>query len=128
MARIAQPRETAELKGAHKVHPERYRGEVPKSSMPVGDAPEDMREGAQAVWFEISTFAPAGVLTGADRFMLEMASNLLAQYREDPDEFAVGKYGHLISLLARFGLSPSDRTKLAMEAPKEKNPFESLNG
>ena len=127
MARIPQPREVAKLKGSDKLNPQRYTGEVPKCSMPVGDAPEDMLEGAQAVWFEICTFAPSGVITGADRFMLEMASNLLAEYRDDPVEFAVGKYGHLISLLARFGLSPSDRNKLAMEPPKEANPFEQMD-
>ena len=49
--------------------------------------------------------------------MLEMASNLLSEYRESPVEFPIGKYSHLIGCLARFGMSPSDRTKLGVEEP-----------
>ena len=39
MAGIRQPREIAELKGAHIKDPQRYKGEVPKSQMPIGQAP-----------------------------------------------------------------------------------------
>lgn len=126
MARHAQPREVAELKGAHKKDPQRYRGETPKANLPLGEAPDHMNGKAQSCWFELSTYALPGVLTGADRVMLEMASNLLAEYRVDPTEFSVGKYTHLIGLLARFGMSPADRQKLSVDKPKEDNPYENL--
>ena len=78
-----------------------------------------MGDDAQACWFEISSKAIDGVLTFADTLMLEVASNLLAEYRSSPVEFQIGKYTHLIGVLARFGMSPSDRTKLGVEKPKD---------
>ena len=123
MARHSQPREVAEIKGADKRNPQRYESEPPKSSLPLGDAPKHLSEAAQSCWFEISTYSVPGVMTGADRLMLEMASNLLAEYRTDPIGFAIGKYAHLIGLLARFGMSPADRQKLSIDKPKDENPF-----
>ena len=81
MARHAQPRELAELKGAIRKDPQRYRNDVPKSDLPVGDPPEDMSDAAKACWFEISAKAIPGVLTYADSNMVELASDLLAEYR-----------------------------------------------
>lgn len=123
MARHAQPREVAALKGATRRNPQRYRKEPPATDMPLGDAPPHMGDAARACWFEISTYAPRGVLKGADRLMLELTSNLLAEYRQSPTDFAVGKYTHLIGCLARLGMSPADRQKLGTEKPKEENEF-----
>ena len=127
MARLHKPMEAHKLAGADKAHPERYRKEVPKSKLPLGEAPEYMAEDAKACWFEISSLTIPGVMTGADRFMLEIASSLLAEFRRDPVEFAGGKYTHLISCLARFGMSPSDRTKLGVDATKPDNEFDNLD-
>lgn len=126
MARHRQPREVAELKGATKHDPQRYRKEPPVVDHELGTAPDHLSEKAKACWFEISTFAPKGVLKGADRFVLEITANLLSEYREDPKEFAVGKYTHMIGCMARLGLSPSDRQKLGTEKPPEGNPFEAF--
>lgn len=126
MARIKQPREIAILKGAHLKDPQRYEGEPPKSSLSIGEAPGHMGANAQSVWMEIQSVIVDGVLTATDRVMFETLCNLVAEYREDPKEFAVGKYSHLISCLARFGMSPSDRGKLAIEKPKEDDDFEVL--
>lgn len=124
MARHAQPREVAELKGSTRRNPQRYRKEPPAVDMPLGDAPAHMSEAARRCWFEISTYAPRGVLQGADRITLEVTSNLLAEYRMAPTEFAVGKYAHLIGCLARLGMSPADRQKLGTEKQQEGNPFD----
>lgn len=126
MARHANPAELQRLTGQDKVHPERYGKDVPKSDLPLGDAPDGLTEAAAACWFEISSFAIPGVLTAADRFVMEIAANLLAEYRADPPGFAVGKYTHLISCLARFGMSPSDRTKLGMAKQDDDDDFEPL--
>jgi len=127
MARIAQPREVAELKGQNKVHPERYRGKVPKSDSPLGNAPDRMTDEAKAIWFELESYAIPGVLTCADRYFMEFASNLIAEYREDVKGFAVGKYNHMYSALARLGMSPADRQKLAIDKPAEDNPYMNLD-
>lgn len=116
----------AELKGATKKNPQRYRGEVPKSEMAIGQAPDHMSKEAKSVWFEIESVVVPGILTAPDRLMMELLCNLVAEYRKDPDGFAVGKYNHIISCAARFGMSPSDRGKLAIEKPKDEDTFEML--
>jgi hypothetical protein len=80
---------------------------------------------AKVCWFELESLAPTGVLKGADRIALEALSNLLAEYRKNPPEFAVGKYTHLIGMLARLGMTPADRQKLGTEkASDEGNEFD----
>jgi phage terminase small subunit len=126
LARHAQPREVAVAKGALRKHPERYRKELPAVEYPVGEAPDHLSDAARACWFEIVTYAPVGVIKGADRITLETLSNLLAEYRENPREFAVGKYTHLIGCLARLGMTPADRQKLGTEKQKDDNPFDAF--
>lgn len=123
MARHSQPREVAALKGADKKNPQRYRAEVPKSVLPLGSAPEHLSEMAKAVWFELEAYAPAGVLAGSDRLMLETAAVLVAEFRENTKGFPASKMGHMIGVLARLGMSPSDRQKLGAEKTKEEDPF-----
>lgn len=124
MGKIAQPREVALLKGADRKHPERYKGKVPKAPTPLGNAPDHLSPAAQEVWFEIDTYGLPGVMTSADRFLLEVTCVLISEFRGDTDKFQVGKYGQLISCLGRLGLSPADRQKLATTKPDEENPFD----
>ena len=130
MARLALPRELQELKNTIKDNPQRYRNKVPKSKLPCGNPPKGMSEEAQECWFEISTKVIDGVLTFADTIMLELASDLLAEYRlvrsmslaeraEFKIRFSSTDKTILIGLLARFGMSPSDRTKLDIAPPKD---------
>jgi len=126
MARHAQPREVAELKGAHKKDPQRYRGKVVKSPYALGDAPARMSEEAKAAWFEISSYALPGVLTGADRLVMEVVSNLVAEYWRDPDEFTAAKHSVLKGHMATLGLNPSDRQKFVQTEDKQDNPYANL--
>ena len=129
MPRIAQPREVAELKGAHKRNPQRYRGEVVKHDMPVGDAPDHLSEGEKRCWFEIQSLSLPGVLTGADRIMLELAVELLAKKRgwiEGADGLSGVERSSLVNILARLGMSPADRQKFTTDAPDTDNPFANL--
>jgi phage terminase small subunit len=124
MARHPQPREVAELKGAVRHDPQRYRKELPEVVQPLGQAPEHLSEAAKAAWFEVESLAPVKVLKGADRIALELLANLIVEYRAAPSEFASRKYTVLISLLARLGMTPADRQKLGTEKPAEGNPFD----
>lgn len=128
MARIAQPREVAELKGAHKKDPQRYRGDVVKSGLPLGNAPDHLTEGEKKCWFELESYALPGVLTAADRIMLELAAELLCKRRrwDGGDGLSVGERSALISILARLGMSPADRQKFTTEEKKDSNPFANL--
>lgn len=124
MARHPQPREVAELKGATRHDPQRYRTELPEVVLPLGQAPEHLTEAAKKAWFEVEALAPSKVLKGADRIALELLANLIVEYRTAPSEFASRKYTVLISLLARLGMTPADRQKLGTEKPAEGNPFD----
>ena len=124
MARHAQPRELADLKGAGKKHPERYRNEVPQSEHDLGVPPDHMSAAAKEVWFELVTYALKGVLTGSDRLVLEVTSVLVAQFRADPEEMPAARLTQMVGCLARLGLTPADRQKLGTAKPAEGNPFD----
>jgi len=126
MARHRQPEALAKLKGADRKNPQRYDKETPTSDLPLGTAPEHMSDEAQKAWFELESYALKGVLTGADRFVMEVASSLLAEFRSAPTDFKAAKYSHLIGCLARLGLTPADRQKLGTSKPAEGNPFDSF--
>lgn len=126
MARHSQPRELAELKGATRHDPQRYAKQVPKAAFALGQPPEHMDDDAKAVWFELETYALQGVLTCAERPVFEMLSTLLAQFRQGPYDFPANKMGHLISCLARLGMTPADRQKLGTSKTTEENPFDSF--
>ncbi len=119
MARIAQPRELAELKGAHKRNPQRYKKKPPKNNDKLGKPPKHMDAYAKKVWAELETYALPGVLTGSERFIFEIVSNLIAEYRMGPNIFPIGKYSHLLSGLSKLGLTPADRQKLGVTKDKE---------
>ena len=65
------------------------------------------------------------VLTVADRIAWSALCELEAERREDPRQFTGAKYGTLVSLLARFGMTPADRAKVTVSDDDEKpaNPF-----
>ena len=117
MARHQQAREMAELKGATKVNPERYRSVIPKSNRPLGDYPKKRTTDPVECWNELAAMSIPGVLTGSDRIMMEVLADLLADYRKDSTKFASSKMTHLISIMARFGMSASDRNKLGVTKP-----------
>ena len=75
-------------------------------------------------WDEIAANVAPGVLTAADRISLEIASELLFEFRINPFDFASQKLTRLESLLAKFGMNPSDRSKMSVGKPDAPaNPF-----
>jgi hypothetical protein len=56
-------------------------------------------------------------LTGAARFLVEIAATLMARYRID--ELKSGDVSLLIGLFGKIGFSPTERSKLKLpETPK----------
>lgn len=123
MPRHTQPREVAELKGATRKHPERYRRTPPAVDLPLGVAPDRFTEAQKAIWFELETYAPRGSWTGADRVTVELLCVLLDEFRSNYAEMKVAKIGQMVSCLGRLGMTPADRQKLGTEKPPEENPF-----
>lgn len=126
MARPRKPTNVLELNGAFKKDPQRAR----KDAEPAGEltgAPPHINGAVLHAWNEITRYAPRDVLTESDRLSIELAANLLAQFREDPIEFTAAKLVRLEALLGKFGMTPADRSKVGgkKEAPKG-NPFADL--
>jgi hypothetical protein len=127
MPRNTTPVEIAKIKGMQSLHPERYLDSIPKSDLPLGLPPKRLTDEAQECWWEISFYAIPGIMTGADRLLLETLSNHLAEYRKDPNKYPVNKVQQMITTLGRFGMSPSDRTKLGQPLKPKDNPFAKLD-
>lgn len=119
MPRHKQPREVAEVKGATRHDPQRYKVDPAKSSLPLGQIPEWLSESAKSVWFELETYAAAGVLTGADRIVLATLSELIAEFKEGPRKMPAARIGHMVGLLGRLGMSPADRQRIGVEKKKD---------
>lgn len=123
MARPRTPTNVLDARGAFRKHPERKRQE-PDTSGPLGRPPAHVKGEVLKAWKEIVKSAPLEVLTGSDRLALELAANLLAQFRLNPVEFPAARLVRLEALLGKFGMTPADRSKVGgkKEAPKG-NPF-----
>lgn len=121
MARNRTPSNILELRGAFEKNPQRRR-EEPKVDKELGPPPEHFGEARRAAWAEIVSHAPEGVLTRADRIAVEMLSDLLTRYRAsmtpEGERFISADRRDLMALLARFGMTAADRSRVA--APKAK--------
>lgn len=115
-----------DARGSFKKHPERKRQDA-ETSGPLGAAPKHINGAVLNAWNEITSSAPREVLTGSDRISVELAANLLAQFRDDPVEFTAAKLVRLEALLGKFGMTPADRAKVGGKKKEPKgNPFADL--
>lgn len=121
MARNRTPSNILELRGAFDKNPQRRR-EEPQVESDLGQPPEHFDEARQAAWLEIVDMAPEGVLTKADRIAVEMLADLMVRYRASMkpggDKFTSADRRDMLAVLARFGMTAADRSRVA--APKEK--------
>lgn len=126
MARPRTPTNVLDARGAFRKDPQRKR-EDPETVGDLGKPPAHLTAEAADCWKEIAKLAPRGVLTGSDRLSVEVASNLMSQFRLNPVEFPAAKLVRLEALLGKFGMTPADRAKVGgkKDAPKG-NPFDDL--
>lgn len=114
-----------EARGAFGKHPERRRERKnePKNLPKLGAPPRYLSKDQKAAWRKIVKDAPAGILTQADEISVEIASRLYAEMRAGTINRAGMK--QLDSLLSKFGMNPSDRSKVSVPAKKKPstNPF-----
>ncbi len=121
MARNRTPSNILELRGAFDKNPQRRR-EEPKVDSDLGPPPDHFDDTRKAAWAELVNMAPEGVLTKADRIAIEMLADLLVRYRAsmkpEGDKFTSADRRDLMALLARFGMTAADRSRVA--APTDK--------
>lgn len=126
MARPRKPTNVLELTGAFKKDPQRRRQDA-ESVGALTAPPDHINGGVLNAWNDVVKYAPLEVLTDSDRLSVELAANLLAQFRNDPVEFPAAKLARLEALLGKFGMTPADRSKVGGKKDKPKaNSFAGL--
>lgn len=119
MARPRTASNVLKLKGAYKKNPQRENKNEPEVKSPFPSSPPaHLSAKEKKIWNEVVAIAPAGVLTGADIFTVEMISKLIAEYRLKGDKFTAPKLSRLSGELKSIGLNPSGRASLVVEKQK----------
>lgn len=117
MSRPRTPTQTLELQGAFKKNPQRTRVD-PASAGDIGEPPSYFNESQRYAWNEVVEIAPRGVLTAADRLLVEMTARLQVEFRYGVMD--AQEMGRLMACYAKLGLGPVDRAKLAVAPEKKK--------
>ena len=97
----------------------------PNPTAPIGGPPVHLDVQVAQCWREIVETCADRVLTYADRIAVELAASLLFEYRINA-RFSVMKLNMLITLLGKFGMTPSDRGKINLPGKPTKNKFSAL--
>lgn len=113
MARPRTPSNVLELRGSFKKDPQRKRKNEPKPTGEVGKLTMGSTD-PKEIWDELVTACAPNVLTVSDRIALEIAVEYMSQFRKDPANYPNERVRILISLLSKFGMTPSDRAKLSI--------------
>ena len=133
MARPTKPTALKELNGSAKHDPQRINKDEPKPKKGIGPAPDHFNELQSKTWDYLVSVMFPGVLGDSDRPTMELMAVLFYRFRYGSYEddalvpaLAVGELARLDSLMGRYGMTPSDRTKIIVPKAEAKNPFEAL--
>jgi len=126
MSRPRTPTKILEARGTFRKNPARKREGEPEVKDPLGAPPEILSPEEVSAWMEVADMTPMGVLTRADRLEVEFAARLVVKIRANFDKVNITALRHLHTVLGKFGMNPSDRSKLSIEKPKDDNPFGNL--
>jgi len=120
---MAAPRKASkilELTGAYDKNPNRRNDAEPEGNGQFPkDPPEILNETEKEYWHELVAMVPAGVLTGSDVLAIELLTKLVFEFRTNYSEMPSARLSRMSAEMGRLGLTPADRTKLAIEKPKE---------
>ncbi|MGA8862882.1 MAG: hypothetical protein WB444_03640, partial [Gallionella sp.] len=115
-----------ELRGAFEKNPRRkmQRQGEPAELKDIGPAPKRLTAKQREAWAVIVGSAHFGVLSSADAVAVEMAAVLLAAFWQLGIEMKGCHMARLDSLLARFGMTPADRSRVVLKQGRGlDNPF-----
>jgi len=124
MGRPRTPTAVLEVKGAFKKHPERKeaRSNEPIAAGALGEPPKRLTTKLRELWYELIEQVPAGVLTSADRWLVEMTVRM--QHLVIQGEATSVDKTLLSTCLGKMGCNPADRSRLSVpKQAEEKNPF-----
>jgi hypothetical protein len=112
MARPRTPTNVLAMRGSFKHDPQRKREDAAVNG-DIGTPPPYFNARESVAWQEIVDNAPIGVLSSADRQIVEVLSRLIAECRESFIDFPVQKLARIESMLGKLGMTPADRSKVS---------------
>lgn len=93
---------------------------------PLGSPPDGWTGEQKALWWEVVNAAPAGVLTGSDRFLVELAVRNLGAIRGSGEAMTAAQSAEMRRCLGEMGMTPGERARLSAPGEKTGNPFAEL--
>ena len=121
-----KPTALKQLQGTDKRNKTRMNPDEPVPARGIGSPNKNLTAYEQEIWDEIVGISYRGVLGEADRIALEIMCRLVAEMRLNYAEFTAAKITQLSQLIGRFGMTPSDRTKIVIPKEKNANAFEGM--
>ena len=112
MSAVRKPTAHLEASGAYKKDPARARHHEPDTGRGVGPAPEWVADEVRQAWDAIVSDTAPGVWQSSDRVFLEVLSTQVARFRREGEAYGIQRIGVLLSMLARGGMTPSDRSRV----------------
>jgi phage terminase small subunit len=119
MGRLPKPTAVLDASGAFINHPDRKRPNEPQADRPLGSPPKYLSPEEKKIWKEISAKLLPGVAFESDREAFEMLVRLTHKMRTNFAAMMASDRAQLINLYARFAMTPADRSKVQVAAPKE---------
>lgn len=92
----------------------KLRANEPDTGRGIGEPPRSLPAAARRAWREVVADCAPGVFQSSDRAFLALLAMMLAQLREDPANFGARKHALLLGMLARCGMTPADRSRVAV--------------
>lgn len=89
---------------------------------PIGPAPKAITGIKRGIWNELCDAAPFGILTKADRILLETLTRLIFIMREQPERFNSAVASQIRTALACLAMEPSARTRFTSMRPPIEDP------
>jgi hypothetical protein len=131
MAMPKKPKALRELQGTIKDHPGRQNKDQPDPEGGIGPAPEYFNEAEKKCWDYLVSCMFKNVMGKSDRPSMELMARLFYRFRFGTYEEGAmiiplngAELSRLDSLIGRYGMTPSDRTKITVPKESNVNPFE----
>jgi len=128
-----KPTALRELHGTANRNKHRDNQNQPTPERGIGPCPDHFTEQQREIWDYLVSVMFAGVLGVSDRPTFELLSVLFWRFRFGSYEqdavipaLAVGEMTLMNNIMAKYGMTPSDRTKIIVPKAEKKNPFEML--
>jgi hypothetical protein len=117
MGRPCTPTAVLDARGSFLKNPGRKRLNEPTTDRPLGDPPTHISHEQSAVWLDLADELLPGVGKRSDRTAFELLVRLVAKMRDGTQRMS--EMTAMVSLLGQFAMTPSSRSKVAVEKPAE---------